>query len=66
MHERFEGTVFSPCTVPIVSREAFFPVWASGCQLSAVTTASSLMGGRGLSHKHVEGGCKSTYAKFGG
>ena len=24
----------SPCTVPIASGEAFFPVWVSGCQLS--------------------------------
>jgi len=41
--------------------EAFFPVWASGCQLSAMTIANSLMGGCGLSHEHVEDGCKSTY-----
>ena len=30
--------------------EAFIPVWVSGCWLSAMTTASSLMGGCGLRH----------------
>ena len=45
---------------------SFFSVWASVCRLSAVTIASLLMGGCGLSHKCVEGGCKSTCVKFGG
>jgi len=43
-----------------------FPVLVSCCWLSAVTIASSLIGGCGLSHKHVEDGCKSTCVKFGG
>jgi len=51
---------------PISGEEAFFPVWASGCWLSAVTNASSLMGGCGLSHKCAEDGYKSTCVKFGG
>jgi len=49
-------------------RGSFFPVWLSGCRLRAVTIASSLMGGCGLSHKCVEDGCKSTCqscVKFG-
>jgi len=33
---------------------------------SAVTIASSLMGGCGLSHKRVEDGCKSTCVKVWG
>ena len=41
--------------------EAFIPVWASGCRLSTVTIASSLMGGCGLSHERVEDGCKRTW-----
>ena len=65
MHERVEKTVLLPCTVPISGGEAFTPVWASSCQLSAVTIASSLMGGCGLSHKRIEDGYKSTYVKFG-
>ena len=65
MHERVGKIVLSPCTVPISGGEAFIPVWASVCQLSAVTSSSSLMGGCGLSHKHVEDGCKSTCVKFG-
>ena len=52
--------VLSPCTVPISGGEAFIPVWASGCQLSAMTVASLVMGGCGLSHKRVGDGCKST------
>jgi len=32
----------------------------------AVTIASLLMGGRGLSHECVEDGCKSTCVEFGG
>jgi len=55
-----------PGTAPISDGEAFIPVWASGCRLSAVTSASSLMGGCGLSHEHVEDGCKSTCVEFGG
>jgi len=31
-----------------------------------MTIASSLMGGCGLGHEHVEDGCKSTCVKFGG
>ena len=31
-----------------------------------MTVASSLMGRCGLSHEHVEDGCKSTCVKFGG
>jgi len=61
-----EKTVLSPCMAPISSGEAFIPVWASTCRLNAVTIASSLMGGCGLSHEHVEDGCNSTYVKFGG
>ena len=66
MHEQVEKTVLSPCTVPISGGEAFIPVWASGCQLIAVTIASTLMSECGLSHKHVEDGCKSTCVEFGG
>jgi len=58
-------TVLLPCTAPISDREAFIPVWASGFQLSAVTIASLLMGGCGLSHEHVEDGCKSSCMEFG-
>jgi len=43
MHKWVEKTVLSPCTAPISSGEAFIPVWASGCQLSAVNIASSVM-----------------------
>jgi len=46
--------------------ETFIPVWASGCWLSAVTTASLLMGGCGLSHICVEDGCKSTCVNLWG
>jgi len=38
----------------------FYPVYTSSCWLRALTTASLLMGGCGLSHKHVKDGCKST------
>ena len=55
-----------PCTAPISNGEAFIPVWASSCRLSAVTIPSSLMGGCGLSYKCVEDGCKSTCVEFGG
>ena len=48
------------------AREAFISVWASGCRLSAMIIASSLMGGCGLNHEHVEDGCKSTCVEFGG
>ena len=65
-HKWVEKTVLTPCTAPISGREAFIPVWASGCQLSAMTIAGSLVGGCGLSHKCVEDGCKSTCVKFGG
>jgi len=41
-----------------------FPVWASVCRLSAMTIASLLMGGSGLSHGCVEDGCMSTCVKF--
>jgi len=58
--------VLSPCTAPIPSGEALIPVWVNSCWLSAVTIASTLMGGCGLSHKRVEDGCKSTCVKFGG
>jgi len=54
-----------PCTAPISDGEAFIPVWASSCRLSAVTIASSLTGGCGLSHERVEDGCKSTCVEFG-
>jgi len=66
MHERVEKPVLLPCTAPISGGEAFIPVWASGCRLSAVTIASTLMGGCGLSHERVEDGCKSTCVEFGG
>jgi len=58
-------TVLLPCTAPISDGEAFIPVWASGCRLSAVTIASSLMDGCGLSHERVEDGCKSTWWSLG-
>ena len=61
-----EKTVLSPCTAPISGGEAFIPVWASVCQPSAVTIASLLMGGCGLSRERVEDGCKNTCVKFGG
>ena len=47
-------------------RGILFPSLASSCRLSAVTIASSLMGGRGLSHEREENGCKSTCVKLGG
>ena len=59
MHEWVEKTVLLPCTVPISGGEALIPVWASGCQYSAMTIASLLMGGCGLSDERVEDGCKS-------
>ena len=37
--------------------EATFPAWVSSFQPKAVTIASSLMGGCGLSHECVEDGC---------
>ena len=66
MHKQVEKTVLLSCMVPISDGEAFIPVWARGCQLSAVTIASSLMSGCGLSHERVEDGCKSTCVEFGG
>ena len=66
MHEWVEKIVLSPWTAPISGGEAFIPDLASGCQVSAVTIASTLMGGCGLSHEHVEDGCKSTCVNFGG
>ena len=65
MHKQVEKTVLLPCTVPISDGEAFIPVWVSGCRLSAVTIAGSLMGGCGLRHNGVEDGCKSTCVEFG-
>jgi len=65
MHKRVEKTVLLPCTAPISNGKAFIPVWASSCRLSAVTIASSLIGGCGLSHERVEDGCKSTCVEFG-
>ena len=65
MHKRVEKTVLLPCTAPISDGEAFIPDWASGCRLSAVTIASSLMGGCGLSHERVEDGCRSTCVELG-
>jgi len=59
-------TVLSPCMAPISGGEAVIPVWASVCQPSAMTIGSSLMGRCGLSHEHVEDGCKNTCVKFGG
>ena len=53
------GTSSSMCA----GRETLIPVWASVCRL---TIASLLMGGCGLSHEYVEGGCKDTCVKFGG
>ena len=64
MHKQVEKTVFLPCTVPISGGKAFIPVWMSGCWLSAMTIASLLMGRCGLSHEHVEDGCKNTCVKF--
>jgi len=63
MHEQLEKTCLAGCPFPVGE---LFLVWVSGCRLSAVTIASLLMGGCGLSHKCVEGGCKSTCVKFGG
>jgi len=60
-----DKTVLSPCMAPISSGEAFFPVWASTCQLNAVTIASSLKGGCSLSHKRAKDGSKSTCVEFG-
>ena len=51
--EQVEKTVLSLCMASISSGEAFFPVWVSGCRLSAVTITSSLMGVCGLSHERV-------------
>jgi len=65
MHEQVEKTVLSPYTVPISGREAFIPVRASGCRLSAITIASSFIGGCGLSQECVEDGCKSTCELWG-
>ena len=64
--QTIEKTVLLPCMVPISDGEAFIPVWASGYRLGVVTITSSLMGGCGLSHEHVEDGCKSTCVEFGG
>ena len=50
---------------PFPAGKSFFPVWVSGCWLSVVTIARSLMGGCGLSHEHVEDGYKSTCMKVG-
>jgi len=66
MHKWVEKKVVLPYTVPISDGEVFIPVWTSGCWLSAVTIASSLIGGYGVSHKHVEDGCKSTCVECGG
>ena len=59
--KRVKKTVLSPCMVPISGRKALIPAWASGCQLSAIAIASTLMGGCGLSHECVEDGYKSTW-----
>ena len=59
MHKQTEKAVLSPCRAPISSREALFPVCTSGCWLRAMIIARLLMGGCGLSHEHVEDGCKS-------
>jgi len=64
MHKQVEETVLLPCMVPISGGKAFIPVWVSGCRLSAVTIASMLIGGCGLSHECIEDGCKSTCVKF--
>jgi len=65
MHELVEKTDLLPCTAIISGGKAFIP---GSCQLSmsALTIVSSLMGGCGLNHKHVEDGCKSICVKFGG
>ena len=73
MHEQVEKTVLSPYqeltsgeaalllitswpyTAPFSGGETF---WASSCWLSAMTIASLLMGGCGLSHERVEDGCR--------
>ena len=60
IHEWVKKTVLSPCTAPISSGEAFFPVWVSGYWQSAMTTMGSLMGGCALSQKCVEDCCKSS------
>ena len=53
MYKRIEKAVLLPCTASISGGEAFIPVWASGCRLSAMTIASYLMDGCGLSHECV-------------
>ena len=59
------------CTIGLRKQSSYparrpFPVWANLCRLSAVTIASLLMGGSGLSHDCVEDGGTSTCVKFGG
>jgi len=63
MHKWAEKAVLSP---PISGREALFPIYTNGCRPRAMTIASSLMGGCGLSQEYVEDGCMSTCVKFGG
>jgi len=66
MHEKVEKTVLLPCTALISGGEAFIPVWASDCQLSTMTIASSLLGGCGLSLESVDDGCKRALWSLGG
>ena len=76
---RFENTLVSSewatavllCTIGLRKQSSYpawrpFPVWASVCWLSAVTIASLLMGGSGLSHDCVEDGGTSTCVNCGG
>jgi len=49
MQNEVEKTVLFMVTIS--DGEAFFPVWVSGCGLSAMTITRSLMGGCGLSHE---------------
>jgi len=52
LYERVEETDLLPCTVLISGGE--------DCWLSAMTIASSLIVGYGLSQERVKDGCKST------
>ena len=65
MHEQVDKTVLSPYTALISGEEAFFPVWASGCRLSAVIIAHSLTGECAFSHEGIGDGWKSICVKFG-
>ena len=61
MHKQGEKTVLSPCMAPISGRKLYSqPRQAVAMRARAVTIASLLMGGCGLSQEGVEDGCKGT------